>query len=191
MPGPRQSGLRHQTQAPGAAHHPVAPRHPGPGPGQPNQRDAGQDEPRHRLRATCRQVHRDPKVDVERLVARWVDALLHGRAEDFVAVASEPFYFDQKVILTKSELRTAYEAASQKQGAGWRELEIQSIKIQTARELQGSGYDVSNDRIFTSLNLTLDDYTAIVTANYRGHSQGMLVVVRRVGDDYEIAGLWD
>ena len=137
------------------------------------------------------QVHRDPKVDVERLVARWLDALLHGRAEDFVAVASEPFYFDQKVILTKPELRTAYEAARQKQGPGWRELEIQSIKIQTARELQGSGYDLSNDRIFTSLNLTLDDYTAIVTAKYGGHSQGMLVVVRRVGDDYEIAGLWD
>jgi len=137
------------------------------------------------------QVHRDPVVDVERLVARWVDAYMHGRAEDFVTVAGEPFYFDQKVILTKPELRTAYEALLREKGPVWREMEIQSIKIKTARELQGSGYDLSKDRIFGSLNLTLNDYTAIVTAKYRGQSGSMLVVVRRVGDDYEIAGLWD
>ena len=104
-------------------------------------------------------------------------------------MVSEPFYLDQKVILTRPEIRAAYERMLQERGATWGKLEVQSIKVQTARELQGTGYDLSKDRVFGSLNLTLDDYVAIVT--FEGHSDRTRVVVRRVGDGYEIAGFWD
>jgi hypothetical protein len=133
----------------------------------------------------------DPKVQVEKLVGRWIDAWIHGRADDFVSVASEPFYFDQKIILTKPELRSEYESLRKIKGEEWPMLAIQSIKVQTARELQNTGHDLSKDRVFGSLNLTLDDYAVIVTTKRDERVEGMLVVVRRVGDGFEIAGTWD
>jgi hypothetical protein len=136
-------------------------------------------------------VRSNTTADVEKLVGAWVGAWMQGRTDEFVNLASVPFYFDQKVILTKPELRTAYQSLLQEKGATWREMEIQSIKVKTARELQGSGYDLSKDRIFAGLNLTQDDYTAVVTAKYKGRSESMIVVVRRVGSGYEIAGTWD
>lgn len=131
----------------------------------------------------------DPVADVEKLVAKWLAALMNGRMDEVVALASEPFYFDRKVILTKPELRAALDESRKKERGGTRSApEIESIKVHTARELQGSGHDLSKDRIFRSLNLTLDAYVALITA--RG-GEGMIVVVRQVGDRYEVVGVWD
>jgi len=138
-----------------------------------------------------RTEHREPTADVETLVAKWLAAWRDGRADEFVAEAGEPFYFDHRVILTKPDLRHAYETLHREKGATWRELEVQSIKVKKARELQGSGYDLSKDRVYRDLNLTLDDYVAIVTLKYHGHPQTIRVVVRGVGDRYKVAGLWD
>jgi hypothetical protein len=133
----------------------------------------------------------DAAADVEKLVSKWLAAWICGRPDEFVALASEPFYFDQKVVLTKTDLRSAYESLRREKGDTWRKLEVQSIKVQTARELQSSGHDLSKDRIFGSLNLTLDAYTAAVSIKYQGRTEGMLVVVRRAGDRYEVVGVWD
>jgi hypothetical protein len=108
-----------------------------------------------------------------------------------VAEAGEPFYFDHRVILTKPDLRRAYETQRMQKGGVWRESEVQSIKVKKARELQGSGYDLSRDRVFRDLNLTLDDYVATVTLKYHGHSESLRIVVRQAGDRFQVAGLWD
>ena len=42
-------------------------------------------------------------------------------------MASEPFYFDQKVILTKQELRAEYERLRGQKAASWGKLQVQSI----------------------------------------------------------------
>jgi hypothetical protein len=134
---------------------------------------------------------REATAEVETLVAKWFAAYRDGRTDEFLAEASEPFYFDRRVILTKPDLRRAYETLYRQKGAAWREAEVQSIKVRKARELQGSGYDLSRDRVFRDLNLTLDDYVAIVTTKYHGQPQTLRINVRRTGDHYKVAGCWD
>ncbi|HSB12094.1 MAG TPA: hypothetical protein VLM38_21590 [Blastocatellia bacterium] len=133
----------------------------------------------------------DPTVEVEKLVASWVAAWIDGRADDVVSASSEPFYFDQKVILTKPNLRSEYKRLWEEKGESWRGSEVQSIKVKTAREWQAGGWDPSRDRIFRNLNLTLDDYAVSVSIKQGQRAEGMLVAVRRIGSRYEVAGLWD
>ncbi len=136
---------------------------------------------------TKTKVHGDPAVDVEKLVGRWLDAFLKGRTDDVVASASEPFYLGKKVLLTKADLRKEYEAERQIKGASWLTMEIQGMTVKTVREFQGTQYDLSKDRTFNDINLSLDDSAAVV----RTKLGAMIIPVRRAGDGYEILGLWD
>ncbi len=133
----------------------------------------------------------DARVEVEKLVARWCSAWLRGDASAFVGMAAEPFYFDQKILLTRADLRSAYEAVLREKAAVWREVEIARIRVETARELSASGRDLSQDRVFTNMNLTLDDYAVTLLLRSHGHQEGAVVVVRRVGGDLEVVGIWD
>lgn len=130
------------------------------------------------------------RADVERLVSQWLGAWLGGDTDGFVSLASVPFYFDQRVILTKPELRLAFDSLKQQKQTTWQKLQVIRIKVSTARELQAQGRDLSKDRIFGSLNLTLDDYAVEIVSRYEGRDEGLLVVVRR-GPPLEIVGLWD
>jgi hypothetical protein len=132
----------------------------------------------------------DQRAEVESVVSRWLAAWLGGDTDAFVSQASEPFYFDQKIILTRPALRVAFESLKQEKGSEWRDLQVNRIKVMTAGELQATGFDLSHDRIFGNLNLTLDDYAVQVFLQYHGREEGMLVVVRR-GSPLRIVGLWD
>lgn len=131
------------------------------------------------------------KVEVEKLASKWCAAWLSGDADTFVSLASEPFFFDHNLALTKSELRSNYLNLKKEKGDVWADLKIISIKVQTAGELKNQGYDLSKDRIFRSMNLTLDDYAVTVTIEFKGRKEAMLLVVRRLEDSYEIVGTWD
>ena len=84
-----------------------------------------------------------------------------------------------------------YSALTDATRENWRKIEILGIKVQTARELQQTGYDLSKDRVFGSMNLSLDDYAVTVKSRFENRTGGMLVVVRRKGNKFEIAGMWD
>jgi hypothetical protein len=133
----------------------------------------------------------DPRVQVEKLAGKWCRAWLAGDVDTFVNLSSEPFYFDQKVILTKNDLRKAYEDLFREKGHRWRTLEVLRIKVQIARELQEQGYDLTKDRIFKSLNLSLDDYAVRVGFRYQGREEGMLMMVRKTANGFEVVGAWD
>jgi len=129
----------------------------------------------------------DPRVAVEKLVGRWVEAWLAGDTEGFIAPASEPFYFDNQVILTHAKLRTAYEELKAQKGERWKPLQVASIRVQTAGELAAQGQDLSKDRVFGSLNLTSNDFAVTVGIG----NEYALVVVRRLPTGFEIVGTWD
>jgi hypothetical protein len=128
---------------------------------------------------------RQPAVEVEKLVARWFDAFLGGRVDDVVSLSSEPFYFGDKVILTKPDLRRTYLGLQQEKGAEMRTVEVSSIKVQSVRELQAGEVKPSKDSLLSKLNLSQDDYVATVIVMRSEHHQ---VAARRWGDGYEIAG---
>ena len=149
--------------------------------------------PPQQAQVTSHLPQRQPTVDVERLVAQWLNAWISGKVDDVVSLSSEPYYFDNKLILTKAEHQAEYERLRHDKGAVWANIEIKHIVVLTLRELQESGHDLTRDRIFSSLYLTLDDYAAVITAvRSKGRSdEKMIVAVRRAGDGYEIAGMWD
>ncbi len=130
-------------------------------------------------------------ADVEKLVAKWLAAWLSGNADDFVSLASVPFYFDKEVLLTKADLRRKYSDLAAAKGETWKKVEIKAIKVQTAEELQGSGYDLTKDRIFRSMNLSNSDFAVTVQLGLDSRTDGMLIVVRRQGNSLEIVGSWD
>lgn len=130
-------------------------------------------------------------VEVEKLAGKWMAAWLNGDSDTFVSLSSEPFFFDHNLVLTKSELRSDYLKLRKEKGHIWTNLKVSSIKVQTAGELKDQGHDLSKDRIFRSLNLTLDDYAVSVTVDLDGDREGMLLVVRQMADSFEIVGLWD
>ncbi|MEM9161102.1 MAG: hypothetical protein AAGB46_18815, partial [Verrucomicrobiota bacterium] len=101
--------------------------------------------------------------------------------------ASEPFYFDKSIVLTRQQLRSQYLLLQKEKGESWRQLHIDSIKVQTARELKEQGYDLSKDRIFPSLNLTLDDYAVTIISS----GEGMVMMARQLDESFEIVGVWD
>lgn len=133
----------------------------------------------------------NPRVEVEKLAGKWCAAWLGGDTDTFVSLSSEPFFFDHNLVLTKSELRSEYIKLQNEKGDVWRNLKVLSIKVQTAGELKRQGHDLSRDRIFSSMNLTLDDYAVAVTIELNGRKEGVLLVVRRVGNDFEVVGMWD
>jgi hypothetical protein len=137
------------------------------------------------------EVRLDPRVEVERLAGRWMRAYLSGDADGWTSLSSEPFYFDQKIILSRAELKQMYLEMLKQKGDTWKEIEIARIRVETARELQGSGYDLNKDRIFGNLNLTLDDYAVTVRARMRGREEGMILMVRKGSGGYEVVGMWD
>lgn len=128
-----------------------------------------------------------PKVVLEKLTAKWLGAWFNGDTETFVQLSSEPFYFDKKIILTRHQLRSEYNELSKEKGKSWRQINIDKIKVQTIRELKEQGHDLSKDRIFPSLNLTLDDYAITVLAS----GEGMILMAREHDGRFEFVGTWD
>jgi hypothetical protein len=132
----------------------------------------------------------DQRAQVEKVVSQYLAAWMDGNTDAFISLVSEPFYFDQRIILTKPALRAAYDSLKMEKGSTWHELQVTRIKVMTAKELQDTGYDLSRDRVFRSLNLTLDDYAVQVFLSSQGREEGLLVVVRR-GPPLQIVGTWD
>lgn len=133
----------------------------------------------------------DPKVEVEKLAGKWISAWMNGDADNFIKLASEPFYFDQKIVLTRSVLREEFIQIFNEKGNDWKRITIESIKVLTAREYQEQGHDLSSDRIFNKLQLTLDDYVVIVIMELESRKEGLIMFARREGSEYLIVGTWD
>ena len=129
--------------------------------------------------------YRNPKVEIEKLVSKWNAAFLSGDVDTIVKLTAEPSFFDQKVLLTKNDLRNEYLRLYRERGEEWKELEVSSIKVQTLLQLKEEGYDVEKDRVFTSLNLDMEDYSAVIGG------MGVFVATREEGGKYLVVGWWD
>jgi hypothetical protein len=129
-----------------------------------------------------------PKVELEKLASKWLVAVLDNDVETVVNLSSEPFYFDNEIILTKQKLRSKLLAAFSEMDESPGEITVSSIKVQTARELKEQGYDLSVDRIFPSMNLTLNDYAVVVTWS---NQEGLIMMARQINESFEIVGFWN
>lgn len=130
------------------------------------------------------------RINVEKIAGKWVFSFMGGDVDTFVKLSSEPFFFDHN-LLSKDKLRIKYLELYNKKSNEWDKSEVLAIKVQTAKELKDEGYDLSKDRIFNSLNLTLEDFTISITVKYKNRKEGILLVARKFGDDFEIVGMWD
>jgi len=133
----------------------------------------------------------DPRVAAEKIAGEWLGAWLGGDVDAFLRLSTVPFYFDQEIVLSKADLRSKYLALFEEKGDFWRDLQVASIKVQTAQELKQVGYDLSKDRIFGNMNLSLEDFAVTIMVEVDGREEGVLLVIRRIPDAYEIVGLWD
>ncbi len=135
----------------------------------------------------------ESRVAVEKLTGRWMDAWRSVDADRFVEHVSEPFFFDHHILLTKAEVRAKFLDLASEKGESWKRLQISRIKVNSARELEAQGKDLTGDRIFSSMNLTLDDWAATVYVRTpeRSGEEAMLLFVRELGDEFEIVGMWD
>lgn len=67
---------------------------------------------------------------------------MSGDADNFVRQASVPFYFDQRIVLTKAEVPAAFDSLKAQKLDSWKAITISRIKVQIARELQNEGGDL-------------------------------------------------
>ena len=129
--------------------------------------------------------------DCNRIKKRNVDGL--------VSNSSIPFYADNKILNSLSEVRESYVAMTnnfateQPQNDSTKKfvekIELVELKIYKISELKNKGYDVSGDRSIRSLNLEEDPYIALVRFNtWHDYTE---LVFRKTGNTLKIAGWWN
>ena len=121
----------------------------------------------------------------EKLTEDWLASFQNRDIDTLVKLADTPFFFDQKILVSASQVRESYLSAF---GEGSPEhFKITSLKAKTIYDLKNEGYDINQDRIISSLRLNDDDITVLVMVE----QEGIMFVFRRVDDDIRMAGFWD
>jgi len=129
----------------------------------------------------------------------WCSDLKKRNVDGLVSNSSIPFYADNKILNSLSEVRESYVAminnfaTEQPQNDSTKKfvekIELVELKIYKISELKNKGYDVSGDRIIRSLNLEEDPYIALVRFNtWHDYTE---LVFRKTGNTLKIAGWWN
>lgn len=126
------------------------------------------------------------KVEVQELASEWMSSLMNGDIETVVKLSGEQFYFNERVFLTKTEFRSWLNVQYEEGNVSSSNEHISSIEVQTIRELKEQGTDLTKDQIFSSQNLTLDDYAISVNTS-NGHFS--ILIVRKSRGGFEIVGI--
>ena len=132
------------------------------------------------------------KVEIEKLVGSWISAYLQGDIAAVLRPAAEPFYFDQEILLTHGDLREAYLKLREEKGHRWDKFRVSSIKVYTLSELKEQGVDLADDRTYRNLNVSMKDFSVVITFRGEDSEEGSTALVVRPSDhEYEIVGMWD
>jgi len=129
-------------------------------------------------------------ADVQTLAARWTRAFLEGNVDEVVSQARVPFYFDKHIALTKSDLRSMYAELVESKRAAWRTLEVGEIQVRTVAEDNDAGRGIPDD-LLQQMSLRPTDFIVTVKIGDARKMEDFLVMVRRDGKKYEIAGTTD
>ena len=134
---------------------------------------------------------RNIAAEVESLTTRWVAAFFSGNTDEVVALSGMPFFFAKHgLVLTEADLRVRYSAFAERSGEGLKRAAVRAIKVETVRDLQQAGQDIVN-QISSVMLLSADDLVVSIKFAVPGRTilDDMRVIVRKVGDEYKIAGV--
>lgn len=133
---------------------------------------------------------------------QWCNDLKNKNLDGLVSGSSVPFYADNKILNSLSEVRGSYQVITDKFTP--REISdsmhdnvstvpvLSELKIYKASELKSKGFDITHDRLFNSLNLEDDPYVG--SLGFRSNSgkvDYVELVFRKTGNTLKIAGWWD
>ncbi|KAA9042146.1 hypothetical protein FW778_09055 [Ginsengibacter hankyongi] len=146
-----------------------------------------------------------PAIDYHSLATdmanAWCSNLKSNNLDELVSNSSVPFYADNKILNSLAEVRDSYSAIAKNfsrpptrdsmgnviSGAP----ELVELKIYKLSELKNQGFDVSHDRLFSSLNLEDDPFVGVLGFGNSGRKDYVELVFRKVGSTLKVAGWWD
>jgi hypothetical protein len=129
----------------------------------------------------------DRRRAAEAIGVEYVTALLRLDVDTLTARASVPFFLDDRVLLSKSDIRKRYEDQFRSARSNDDDVNIISVKTKTLGEWKDEGFDPSRDRLLKSITLADDNYIVVVTTPH----DGIGIFTRQVGGDLTVAGFWD
>lgn len=133
----------------------------------------------------------EARREAEKVTAQWFESWQRGDVDVLVKLSSVPFFLDNEILISVSDVRDRYQALVQnKKGVG--KFRVDNIKSGTIAEYKRLGYVTTSDRLLSHMQLTDDDIVvllAVSTNNLEG--EGIGFYFRRLGDKVEMAGFWD
>ena len=127
--------------------------------------------------------------EAEKITARWVEAWQAGDVETLVELSSPPFFLDNEILISPSDVRAKYQPAAQE---GGKRFSIDRMMSGSIEEYQRLGYVKTNDRLLSRVQLAPDDLVVILIVSTETLSEeGIGFYFRRLGNRVEMAGFWD
>jgi hypothetical protein len=132
-------------------------------------------------------------ADAERLTARYVEAVKRQNVDSIVEMSSVPFFFDEKVLLSKAEIRSAFEKWFHDEADKFKPENIpaiDSLKGQTVGEFRQSaenvGLNPNRDRVLNNVRIESRDFVVTI----RVKNELTRYFVRHEGPSLSMAGFW-
>ena len=146
---------------------------------QPNERLGG--VPSTRPALTIAEAQRE----AEKVTARWVEAWQAGDVTTLVELSIPPFFLDNEILISVSDVRSKYQVGAQEPKGG--QFTIDRIMSGSIAEYKRLGYVNTNDRLLSRMQLSDDALVVILIVS----GEGIGFYFRRLGDRVEMAGFWD
>jgi hypothetical protein len=121
----------------------------------------------------------------EEMTAKWLTAWAERDIDGLMALTGTPFYFDQSVLISTTEIRAKYAAALQEKATD--SIKLDGIKASEVGELKLKGMLNDRDRILSNLRINDNDVAVIVMAS----GEGVIYFFRRVEGTLKMVGFWD
>lgn len=119
--------------------------------------------------------------------AQWYENTKSNNIDGLVTLVSVPFYADNQILTSLSEVREFYNKILREKGEGSTMPALTELKIYKASELRNKGFDITKDRFFQSMQFEPDPYIALL--GFSG--EYVEVIFRKVDQSLKIAGIWD
>lgn len=132
-------------------------------------------------------------ADAERMTARYVEALKRQDVDSLVEMSSVPFFFDEKVLLSKADIRSAFEKWFHDDADKFKPENIpaiDSLKGQTVAEFRQSaenvGLNPNRDRVLNNVRIESRDFVVTI----RAKNESARYFIRHEGASLSMAGFW-
>ena len=121
----------------------------------------------------------------EEMTAQWLTAWDQQDLEGLMALTGAPFYFDQGVLMSPTDIRAKYAEGLDNTSSG--SIRYDSIRASEVGELKQQGMLDRRDRILSNMRINDNDVAVIVMVQ----GEGIIYFFRRTGSTLKMAGFWD